>query len=215
MIAGDNPVSWWRLGESAGSVAADQRSTNPGAYLTGTTLNTASLLPNAASDKAVAFDGVKGAMKVPAATSLNLQSPFSLEAWIKPAALPASGAFASVLTKGEAYSLQFNGPRMEFTVIQSGTRRRLQAPIGAVVVGTTYHVVGTFDGTTQRLYLNGVQVASAALSGKASVSTAPLVVGSWDASSEFFKGTIDEPAVYGTALTAAQVAQHYKAGTTG
>jgi hypothetical protein len=215
VIAADNPVSWWRLGEASGTVAADQRSANAGTYLTGTTLHTASLLPNAASDTSVAFDGVKGAVRVPSAASLNVTNALSLEAWIKPTTLPASGSFSSVLTKGEAYSLQFNGPRLEFTIIQSGTRRRLQAPVGAIVVGSTYHVVGTFDGTTQRLYVNGVLMASAALSGSASVTTNQLAIGSWDGNSEFFKGTIDEPALYNTVLSAAQVAKHYQAGTTG
>jgi hypothetical protein len=215
VIAADAPVSWWRLGEASGTVAADQRAANPGTYLTGTTLGAASLLPTAPSDHAVGFDGVKGAVRVAASSSLNVTSTLSLEAWIKPTSLPAAGAFASVLTKAEAYSLQFNGPRMEFTVIQSGTRRRLQAPAGAVVAGSTYHVVGTFDGTTQRLYLNGVQVASVALSGAASVSTNPVYVGSWDGASEFFKGTIDEPAIYPATLSAAAVAHHYAAGTTG
>ena len=41
------------------------------------------------------------------------------------------------------------------------------------------------------------------------------MIGSWDGASEFFNGTIDEPAVYGTVLSATQVAAHHTAGTTG
>ncbi|HEV3319827.1 MAG TPA: LamG domain-containing protein, partial [Solirubrobacteraceae bacterium] len=110
-------------------------------------------------------------------------------------------------------SLQFNGPSLEFTVIQSGARHRLQAPSGTIVAGSTYYVVGTYDGTTQRLYVNGSQVASAALTGGASVTSNPLYLGSWGGSEEFFAGTIDEAAVYGKALTATRVAEHYVAGT--
>lgn len=215
VVAADSPVSWWRLNEASGTTAADQESANPGTYLTGTTLGAASLLATAPTDKAVAFNGTTGAVRVNAATSLNFTNAFSLEAWIKPSSLPVSGAFASVLTKAESYSLQFNGPRLEFTVIQSGTRKRLQAPSGAIVAGGTYHVVGTFDGATQRLYVNGVQVASVALSGSASVTTNRLFVGSWNGSSEFFKGTVDEAAVYNKVLSPTSVAAHRQAGTTG
>ncbi len=212
-VQNDGPAAWWRLGEASGTIAADQLAANPGSYSAGATLGQPTLIPGDTQSKAVAFNGTNGFMKVPSAAALNLTNAISLEAWIKPTSLPASGAFASVLTKAEAYSLQFNGPRMEFTVIQSGTRRRLQAPAGAVVAGSTYHVVGTFDGTTQRLYLNGAQVASGALSGSASVISNPLVVGSWDGTSEFFKGTIDEPAVYAKVLSAAQVQNHFDAAS--
>ena len=43
--------------------------------------------------------------------------------------------------------------------MQAKTRRRLQAPAGAIAVGQAYHVLGTYDGTTQRLYVNGAKQA--------------------------------------------------------
>jgi RHS repeat-associated protein len=208
----DNPVSYWRLGESAGTVAADERGANAGTYLNSPTLWTASLLSADTANKAVSFDGTNDSVKVADSATLDLTSPLSLEAWIKPTSLPASGSFASILTKAEAYALQFNGPQLEFTVMQSGTRKRCQAPSGAIVAGNAYYVAGTYDGTTQRLYVNGVLAASCALTGPASVNANPLYIGSWDGTKEFFKGTIDEAAVYGTTLSASRVAAHYEAG---
>jgi hypothetical protein len=96
--------------------------------------------------------------------------------------------------------------------MQSGTRRRTQAPQGAIVAGQAYHVVGTYDGTATRLYVNGAQVATTALTGGATLNANPLMIGSWDGSSEFFRGVIDEPAVYAGALSPACVAAHYDAG---
>ena len=110
--------------------------------------------------------------------------------------------------------MQFNGPKLEFTIMQAGVRRRLQAPTGAVAVGSISHVVGTYDGTTQRLYINGAQVASAALTGAITANANTFYIASWNGSSEFFNGVIDEVAVYPTALTAAQVSNHYTTGTT-
>jgi hypothetical protein len=211
-VLADKPVGYWRLGEATGTTAADQAGADPGTYVNSPTLGAAGLL-GADTDTAVSFDGSNDQVKVPPAGPLNLTSPITLEAWIKPAALPAAGSFASILTKAESYSLQMNGPRLEFTVIQNGTRKRLQAPSGAISVGQVYHLVATYDGTTQRLYVNGKEVGSAALTGGATVTTNPLYVGSWNGNEEFFKGTIDEVAVYNTALTAARVTAHYQAGT--
>ena len=215
VVGADAPVGWWRLGETSGTTAANQAGSGAGTYAGGYTLNQPSLLATDMVNRAVAFNGSSARVTVASTAALQLTNRISLEAWIKPTSLPSSGVFRSVLTKAESYALQFNGPRLEFTIIQNGTRRRLQTPSGVIVAGGTYHVVGTFDGTTQRLYVNGTQVASAALSGSATTNTRALVIGSWDGASEFFAGTIDEPAVYGAVLSAAQVAAHYRAGTTG
>ncbi len=144
--------------------------------------------------------------------SLDISTPITLEAWIKPTTLPAAGGFASIVSKREQYSLQFNGPLLEFTIMQLGARRRLQAPAGTVVAGQTYHVVGTFDGTTRRLYVNGTQVASGTLAGGATKTTNMLILGSCTGFNEYLRGTLDEVAVYGTALSAARVQAHRNAG---
>jgi len=211
-VLADSPVSYWRLNEASGTTANDQAGTNPGSYVNGPTLGAAGLLAAESTNKAVAFDGVNDQVRIGDAASLDMTTRVSLEAWIRPAALPATGAFASVVTKPEAYSIQFSGPRLEFTIMQSGTRRRLQAPAGAVATGQTYHVVGTYDGAQQRLYLNGVQVASAPLTGNITATTTSLGIGNWN-NSEFFSGTIDEVAAYNAVLAPGRAQAHYDAGT--
>ena len=212
-VISDAPVSYWRLGETSGTSAADQRAANTGTYLGAPALGSGSLLAADTTNKAVSFDGTNDAVDVLDSNSLDLTSGVTLEAWIKPNLLPAAGQFASVVTKAEAYSLQFNGPRLEFTVMQNGLRKRLQAASGAIVTGQTYHVVATYDGTTQRLYLNGAQVVSVPLTGAATVTPTDLDIGSWDGGSEFFSGVIDDVAVYNQALSAPRIASHYSAGS--
>lgn len=211
-VTADGPVGYWRLGEAGGTNAADQRTANPGTYLGSPGLGAASLLAGDAGNTAVRFDGADDAVRVPSSGALGFGTAFSLEAWIQLERLPATGGWASVVSKGESYSLQFNGPRLEFMVIQNGTRRRLLAPSGAIAAGGVYHVVGTYDGATQSLYVNGTQVASARLTGAATVTANPLHIGSWDGAGEFFADRIDEVAVYDRALTAAQVSNHRTTG---
>ncbi|MDQ2826026.1 MAG: family 16 glycosylhydrolase [Actinomycetota bacterium] len=213
VVAADGPVSHWRLGDTSGTTAADSFGSNPGTYLNGVTLGASSLVAADPTNRAAMFDGANDAVAVQSSGGLSPTGAVTVEAWIKPSAVPSPGNFASVTTKAESYALQFNGPQLEFTTMQSGTRRRVQAPAGAVVAGQIYHVVGTYDGATQRLFVNGAQVASAAFSGPMSVNTNRVVLGSWDTASEYFSGTVDEVAIYAKALTAAQVANHFNQGS--
>ncbi len=178
-VLGDGPAGYWRLGETSGTSALDGSGGDDGGYFNGPLLGQTSLLAGDSANKAVTFDGTNDHVRIASSSPLSPAQKVSLEAWIKPTALPSTGAFASILTKAESYSLQFNGPRLEFTIMQNGTRKRLQAAAGAIVAGQTYHVVGTYDGTTQRLYINGSQVASTALSGAISSNTKLLAIGSW------------------------------------
>jgi hypothetical protein len=212
-VLSDGPSGYWRLGETSGTTAIDSSGADNGTYTNGPTLAQASLLPGDSANRSVRFDGINDHVRVPSSGSLSPGVRVSAEAWIKPTSLPTAGSFASILTKAESYSLQFNGPRLEFTIMQSGVRRRLQAPSGAIVAGQTYHVVGTYDGTTQRLYINGTQVASTPLTSAVTSNSNPLFIAAWNATSEFFKGTIDEAAVYGSILSASRVLAHYNAGT--
>ena len=202
-----------RLGEKSGTTANDAAGANSGTYKNGTLLGQPSLLAGDAANTSARFDGANDCVGISSTPSLSPSAKVSVEAWIKPNALPAKGSFSSIASKPESYSLQFNGPNLEFTIMQSGTRRRLQAPAGAIVVGQAFYVVGTYDGTTERLYVNGAEVASAPLSGAITTNSNPLDIASWREGSEAFSGTIDEVAVYANALPAARVAAHWQAGS--
>ena len=96
--------------------------------------------------------------------------------------------------------------------MQGGVRKRAQAPVGAIQTGQTYHVAGTYDGTTSRLYINGVEVAALPLTGAIGTTSNGLYIASWNGSNEFLKGTVDDVAVYQTALSAARVKAHNDLG---
>ena len=67
------------------------------------------------------------------------------------------------------------------------------------------HLAATYDGTTQRLYVNGTQVAQRPQTGPIGVSNSPLRLGGNSVWGEYFKGRIDEVRVYNRALSATQV----------
>jgi hypothetical protein len=68
------------------------------------------------------------------------------------------------------------------------------------------HLAATYDGATLRLYVNGVQSASRALTGAIRTSTGALRIGGnniW--TGEWFAGLIDEVRIYNRVLSAAEL----------
>jgi hypothetical protein len=74
----------------------------------------------------------------------------------------------------------------------------------AAPAGGWHHVVYTYDGTTQRLYLDGTQAdTSTAAPDTGAVATARIAT--QQAGSERFTGDVDEVRIYNRALSAADV----------
>ena len=67
------------------------------------------------------------------------------------------------------------------------------------------HLAATYDGATLRLFVNGAQVGSRAVTGALLTSTGALRIGGNSIWGEFFQGRIDEVRIYNRALTAAEI----------
>jgi hypothetical protein len=76
---------------------------------------------------------------------------------------------------------------------------------GALPLNAWSHIALTYDGTTLRLYVNGVQVRSKAQTGSASVSTGMLRIGGNSVWGEYFAGLIDEVRIYNRVLGVAEI----------
>ena len=130
----------------------------------------------------------------------------TLEAWVDPATV--SSAWRDVIEKGnDDYFLM-------------GTTTQSSAAGGGGIIGGSYgqvftssalptstwsHLALTYDGSTERLYLNGAMVDSVAHTGTITSSTNALTLGSDPFYGQFFNGLIDEVRIYNKALTAAQI----------
>jgi hypothetical protein len=211
-VSGNSPVSYWRLGESSGTTATDAANSHNGTY-NNVTFSQDSLISTDTDNKAVDLNGTDAYVQTPDVGGVyDFTNHFSLEAWIKPTAFPSNGDWAVIIAKNGAYSLRLNGNRLEFATRVNGADRPCQAPAGAISTGNVYHVVGTYDGSHEYLYINGNQRCSLAVTGDQDVNSGALTVGSWDGGIFFFHGIVDEAAVYNTTLTATQVDNHYTTG---
>ena len=84
-----------------------------------------------------------------------------------------------------------------------------------VTLGQWTHLVGTYDGTTMRLYVNGALIG-ATPSGYVQNTQRPLWIatGRTESTPTFYlPGRVDEAAVYGSALSATRVQAHFAART--
>jgi hypothetical protein len=74
------------------------------------------------------------------------------------------------------------------------------------------HIVGTYDRSTLRLFVNGREVARKRVDRRVDSSSTPMEIGTFYAGSRW-AGILDEVALYRRALTAATVRRHYLIGT--
>jgi len=82
----------------------------------------------------------------------------------------------------------------------------------SVANGAWHHAVLTKDGSTIRLYLDGAQVASTPMAETTYYGSGGIAIGrDGDANGSYFNGSIDEVAVYPSALSSTRVTAHYSA----
>lgn len=174
---------------------------------------------------ALQFDGVDDWVTVPDAASLDLTAGMTLEAWVNPTAMTGWETvlmkehgvedFAYVLYAHDGGALAGGAPVPSGSVRTSAGHQTLRGP-SELPAGTWTHLATTYDGVTQRLFVNGVQVASREQSGDITVSGGVLRIGgNGSFAGEFFEGLIDEVRVYNRALDASEIAADMNGGSTG
>jgi len=175
--------------------------------------------------RGLSFDGVNDWVTVNdiTASPLDLTTGMTIEAWVNPAAmsgwetvvLKERGAAGTGLLSYALYAHdgapQGNGfagpagylrPAPANSTTDQGVR---QASHTAIPLNTWTHLATTYDGASQRFYINGVLVATRAQTGSIAVGNQPLRIGGNNVSGEFFRGIIDEVRVYNRALSAADI----------
>lgn len=136
---------------------------------------------------------------------------FSYEAWASTSATAIKHMVSEGGTSGNYASLRISSAGA--ATFQMSISSSASSAIGATVNnGSIHHLVGTCDGTTLKVYADGVAGTSSAIPA-GTLATTTSYVGRYN--TVYFAGSIYVARMYSTALTAAQVAQNYAAGYTG
>lgn len=218
-------ISYWRLDEGSGTIAYDSVGTNDGSVTN----------PNWSLYGMVGGciqSSPHGSTYARVSNSLSLNVPgdqLTVEAWVYlfgSSYLEGQGNAGYVAAKDISegylsYGLLVGGwwrGLFQFTVetIENGWRyvdSTIDFP-----AGTWFHMVGVYDGSQLRLYVNGVLNNVAAQSGTIASGPGPFWIGKYPGLNGYdwaYYGKIDEVAIYNRALSAEEIRQHYENGLKG
>jgi len=224
IVRSDNPAAFWRLGEASGPTAFDTVGGHDGTYTGTLTYGVAGALPGDL-DTAVEFDGSSGYVAAPFSAPLNPQGPFTVEAWVRPNAVPNSSGTPCPIS-----SAQFNGNRSGWQIRERDTGWQFvlythssssvandglanTAHGGVPSTNSWTHLVGVYDGSNTYLYVNGVAFSSSASGYVANYDDSvnapgPFTIGARSSLNNNFSGRVDEAVFYSRALSAAEVTSH-------
>lgn len=163
------------------------------------------------------FDGVNDSAAT--ASFPSLTTNFSLEVWVKS---DSNGSWTNdyntfirrdgtdiVLLRGRGSSIAGGVSPGKAEVYLAGSTIYSTNRIDD---GNWHHLVLTVAGTSAILYVDGVNAGSVTTTKSTyNFGTGAAYLGSAGGTSEFFKGVMDNAAIYNTTLTSTKVGQHYTA----
>jgi hypothetical protein len=201
-VLADSPLVYWRQGEASGTSMLDSSGNGRGGtYNNSPTLGVAGLLTSG-SDTAVTYNG----------TNQYGESGFS--SWMNVSVITLEAIIKTTATSGTVFGR--GGSNRNYRIGISGGKAFIETNTGSfpILIGSTavndgnpHHIAGTWDGSTLRIYVDGV--ADGTLSAGGSLSAAGNVLRVAQRSGDsFFAGTVQECALYGTTLSSTRIAAH-------
>ena len=154
----------------------------------------------------LSFDGVNDNVTIP--DTFDYGSALTLEAWIKPISVNGQrGIWDDYGNPGAL--LYVRDGQVQFTLSTTtdpGLGVTLYA--GSVTPGAWQHIAGVYDGAQMRVYVNGFQAATVAVTSGSIIDNASLAasIGADLSGALAFDGLIDDVRVHDKALTADQLA---------
>jgi hypothetical protein len=215
-------VAQWDFNETSGTTADNEGSC--GASCDGTLTNmtttgqdngvgTGWTTINSKWGGAVMFDGSNDYVSVTDQVSLGITSQVTIESWFLVTKTVSGASIINRRTTGNigGYNLELAGTNgVIFYLYISGSWQNAYSGDNAILPGSWYHVVGTYDGSTMKMYVNGVLMGSTTISGTINNPSSPYVwIGKNIVSNVFFNGMIDSTKIYSRALSSSEVLSNY------
>ena len=220
----DDLIGYWTMSETTTNSAPsgtdlEDTSVNQNHFLESGSvkLNTHGIL-----DSGIILDGTDDYLTAPNNISLDISSDLTLSIWMKSTGeLADTGVFGGLIGKTNfvgsvSYGLRVYNSSYEFLIRQSdGTYIRSRKNLTPKIVdGKWHHLVGVANSTegSLKLYIDGVlQTDSIDLTwdGTLASTSYDLIIGR-DYADEYFKGSVDEAALWDRPLSAVEITELYR-----
>lgn len=223
-VMADAPFLYWRLAETSGSTAADTSGNGNFGTYSGVTLGFTPGALACSTNPAASFPSSIGSV-IQGSNAATGPNTFSIEIWFRTAST-TGGRIFGFGNKNTTWSntsdrhLYLTDAGSVTFGVDNGTVRTVASATG-LNNGLWHHAVGVLSGTSMVLYVDGVNVASR------NDAAAGAYSGFWRLGDDRMRGwpnsptdaglagTLDEAAIYNTALSATRVAAHHTAGRFG
>ncbi|HIK02205.1 TPA: hypothetical protein H1008_03800 [archaeon] len=174
------------------------------------------------------FDGVDDFINISDSNSLDITQNISISFWLNITALPAS--YSTIILGKANTSTHWAGPywfelygtsnpsgkTLSFWIANASDQGSSINHVNSASL-SYQHIVGTYDGKTMRLFVNGTQVSSKAISATLKTNAHPFYIGKGYGGSSYGGNysdvVVDELTVYDRTLTAQQISAIYNSGT--
>ena len=203
-----NMVAYYALDEPSGSFMRDASFNSNNGSTIGSPSIGAGKIGNAVT--------LNGSSQYAVGIDNDIASTITLSAWVKP---NSGGQTASLIAKRSSTTdnqgtLSLVSGAATFTVTTAGSEKTVTG--GALSAGVWTHVVGVYDGTNARLYVNNAPASPTAATGALGSNNFAWTIGrNANAASGYFSGGLDEIKIFSRALSANEVKAEYDAGVAG
>ena len=229
-VESDNPIAYWRLSESTGTTAENLGSLGDAAdatYSGNPNLGSSSLLWSGYGSSAAEFDGVDDGVKIPDNSSINtsVSTQKTVELIFNADTVTGKQVIYEQGGASNGLNIYLEDAQLKLGAWVSNSGEWLSYDINA---NSTYHVVLVFDSGELTGYVNGNSIGTVTTSFSSLPShTEDVAIAqmsdytrfsnteSSSGNGYYFDGTIDEVALYDTALSGVQVQYHFEAAAIG